>query len=834
MRRSAIVWSFLGAALLWWGCAGGAPAPNEGPGSTVSVDVAALNLEGVGDVVWDIEVVNGRTTPSADVVWQRRLSSSGYGDGAGSASYVGPCDADPAVAENTIKVWVVGVYDAPVTTLGSFNSGSTAGAGAVTGSPVAFQNPTSTAPLTQVVTCVENSDAFVQFDVALMRPAQQGFFDIAVNFNNIFCSAKFDCCNDSGGTGCVDLDLLFNADGARDTTMVLGFACTAGARAGVETELYLDALQLDCTSPTNFDTGFGADITLNPSGPGGNQCSAGDMGGCTGVVTETGVDSDLYLFQLGVYRGLEQLTSGGVGAQKVYWNVALGVHRKIAAGPGIEDCWLKTQGTADDANGSNVVDAGTIAAGAVYPILKWEVDLGACASEPLTFGDPSAMVRTDYSTTGGAGATFAYGYGPSQAAGPFCSPECENGQCVSGGCVCDGGWHGAACDEPDNAAPIAQNPGIGGSLVDGQLLTGQYTYFDGDSDLEGTSTFQWYRADDGAGTNAAPISGAIAQTYSLTGADVGSFIGFEVVPVAQSGASPGAPARVYTTTAVVANTASQVAFTTPGTHNWTVPAGVTSISVVAVGGGGGGLGHMGSGDAGGGAGGGLAYANDIAVTPGETIVVVVGAGGAAKWATSSDAKGNDGGLSKIVQSGSDVFGAGGGKGNSRDGTVNVAGGSPFGGYDGGGTGGTSGGNNNNLTTGGGGAGGYSGNGGAGGTPANAGASGSGGGGGGGGGSNNRGSGGGGGVGIYGQGSSGAGGGYTSDYGFGGGGGSGGANGADGTNGSLPNGSPGGLYGGGGGGSDTSDIKGGAGGDGAVRIIWPGELRYFPSTRTADE
>jgi hypothetical protein len=80
-------------------CVGSAD-PQDGAlsGPTVGVNVAALNLQGVGDVVWDVEVVNG--ADPAQVVWQRRLASSGYGDGAGSASYVGPCDADPAAAES--------------------------------------------------------------------------------------------------------------------------------------------------------------------------------------------------------------------------------------------------------------------------------------------------------------------------------------------------------------------------------------------------------------------------------------------------------------------------------------------------------------------------------------------------------------------------------------------------------------------------------------------------------------------------------------------------------------------------------------------------------------
>ena len=66
------------------------------------------------------------------------------------------------------------------------------------------------------------------------------------------------------------------------------------------------------------------------------------------------------------------------------------------------------------------------------------------------------------------------------------------------------------------------------------------------------------------------------------------------------------------------------AFTTSGTYTWVAPAGVTSVSAVTVGGGGAGANYFGSG----GAGGGLAYLNNIAVVPGNTYTVVVGAGGA--------------------------------------------------------------------------------------------------------------------------------------------------------------------------------------------------------------
>jgi len=90
--------------------------------------------------------------------------------------------------------------------------------------------------------------------------------------------------------------------------------------------------------------------------------------------------------------------------------------------------------------------------------------------------------------------------------------------------------------------------------------------------------------------------------------------------------------------------------------------------------------------------------------------------------------------------------------------------------------------------------------------------------------------GGGGVGLYGQGSTG----YSQGvFGGGGGGGSGGSNGSNGcTSGAYSGGrgGNGGNYGGGGGGSgSTWQNNGGSGAQGAIRVVWPGCSRTFPST-----
>ena len=273
-----------------------------------------------------------------------------------------------------------------------------------------------------------------------------------------------------------------------------------------------------------------------------------------------------------------------------------------------------------------------------------------------------------------------------------------------------------------------------------------------------------------------------------------------------------------------------IAYTSGGSYTWTAPAGVTSASAVAIAGGGSGAPGAclycpctGStrqyfGCAGGG--GSLAYRNNMSVTPGSNYSITVSS------SSSTSGASNDSIFSSLIHAvGGYWFGVGG--------SFYCLGCTHYGG------------GNEYLTDctagpGGGGAGGYSGAG-AGSTPSG-GSSGHGG--------NGRnvtystagGGGGGGGTGIYGQGSSGsngADGSSGSPGGKGGGGGSGGSSGADGANGggafANSTGGTGGSYGGGGGGgggkntfySGTYVRSTGAGG--AVRIVWPGSSRSYPST-----
>ena len=258
---------------------------------------------------------------------------------------------------------------------------------------------------------------------------------------------------------------------------------------------------------------------------------------------------------------------------------------------------------------------------------------------------------------------------------------------------------------------------------------------------------------------------------------------------------------------------------------FTVPEGVTSISMLCIGGGGGGGGCSNIYAGGGGGGGGLSYANNVSVTPGETLNIQAGGAGAAG---SRDGNGGAGGTSSISRGATALCSVDGGGAGTSSNTGGTGGGSTgVGTRYSGGAGGT--GQTYSRGGGGGGAAGYSGNGGNGqnGSSSFAGGNGAGGGGGGAGSvsTTQPGQSGGGGVGNKGQGSNGVGGNLYQD----GGGGSAGESGQDGI---------GGAFGGGGSGTyrtgNPAQGSGQRGGVGSVRLMWPGTSRQYPTTRTANE
>lgn len=234
-------------------------------------------------------------------------------------------------------------------------------------------------------------------------------------------------------------------------------------------------------------------------------------------------------------------------------------------------------------------------------------------------------------------------------------------------------------------------------------------------------------------------------------------------------------------------------FTEPGTYEWRVPPGVSSISVAVIGGGGAGS------FTGAGGGGALSFLNNITVTPGQVFEIVVGSGGS----PTGDLNGENSSFSNLVV-------AEGGKGHTGS-LLDGQGGKNTTGF---------GGDGGDGFFGGGGAGGYEGPGGDGSTTNQSGINGTGGSGGGGGALSDVG-GGGGGVRLNGLGVSGVG-------GLPGEGGTGGSGGQRGSNVFNNNGGDGGSFGGGGGKAGDVNSIGGRGGDGAIQIIFPGNQKNFPS------
>ena len=101
-------------------------------------------------------------------------------------------------------------------------------------------------------------------------------------------------------------------------------------------------------------------------------------------------------------------------------------------------------------------------------------------------------------------------------------------------------------------APTATNVSYSPAPSQGLTHTATYTFSDGNNDPEGTTTFQWYRADDDSGSNAVAISGATSITYVGTEADVNKYLGFGVTPKATTGTTTGTESIYYNINPTVA------------------------------------------------------------------------------------------------------------------------------------------------------------------------------------------------------------------------------------------------------------------------------------------
>ncbi len=245
------------AVLSFGACADTALPPDDFgyEGTGIAVAVAPLDLNGVNDACYSFEVMNGldqrvvargsAQDPSGNSVAGQfgdggpsgltgreanPLCSSRFGDNGGGISYVAPCDASPGAQNHTVRLWVNAVCEA-----GSLD-------GNVPCVPMyGYQNPCGNAGCVVSTTCVEDSDVPVQFNFTIMASAKQGFFDIAVRFDEVFCSAKVDTCYADGSP----IKLLFDDSGNEQQTAVAAIACTAGTE-DLTTRLFHTTFKAKC------------------------------------------------------------------------------------------------------------------------------------------------------------------------------------------------------------------------------------------------------------------------------------------------------------------------------------------------------------------------------------------------------------------------------------------------------------------------------------------------------------------------------------------------------------------------------------------------------------
>ncbi|TNF38267.1 MAG: formylglycine-generating enzyme family protein [Deltaproteobacteria bacterium] len=368
MTRSgitAVLVALATAAALTTGCA---PEP-AGPEGRLNVAVAPLALPDVVDACYELTVLN-----EADAtVWTRSpLCATTHGDGTSALSYVGTCDATDdngdGTAEATVVLTVLDLYgpdgadaDPDPDPLGDWRNPC--------GAPYAPDGCRLTVP------CRADADVPVDFDLTVARDARQGFFDVAVQFADLFCSAKVDCVQPTSGD---PLELVHDpATGERVQTVVFALACSDGSPDGSEatsTHLYLDDLVLDCGG------------TLYPVDPSGGP----------GNLYPNGVGAPAPLVQAMAFHGREQLESGGQSADARYWNVALGLDPAFFTA-GAPTCTLTTTAAASE----GPLVGGVTPVGSAYPYLSVAVPLNTeaaitCTRHPIDGAAPSDGVTTAY------------------------------------------------------------------------------------------------------------------------------------------------------------------------------------------------------------------------------------------------------------------------------------------------------------------------------------------------------------------------------------------------------------------------------------------------------
>jgi len=418
---------------------GKSDAPASAPvGGHLNVAVAPLDLPNVTEAVYRLTVKN----QAGQLVWQKTISSTQYGNGQGAAAYVGPCDGQSN--PNRIELELE----------------SLSASGAVLSPTADYANPAPLgSPIFLTATCEADKDVPVEFNLNIARAGEQGFFDISVNFQDLFCSAKLDCERTVNGQP-QPLELLYNPHtGKRDLTAVLGFACTAGPDQ--DTYLHMSKVAITCSgaNPQTFyvdsQTGPG---NLNPPFLGPPNTT------------------DL-IFQAATYRGEELIGT----TNKFYWNVAIGLNEDAFAN--LQPCTLTATATASE---GPLVD-GTTPDGMRWPYIDWEVplfdaegafachayELGGGTEVEVKYTDPGPISFAASIQRSNPTATVLNGCDPDEACGA-CTSSCLIGSGTGLDNVTDGGGDPAPTlateletkINPDDIVGLVASPTGGLTLAD--------------------------------------------------------------------------------------------------------------------------------------------------------------------------------------------------------------------------------------------------------------------------------------------------------------------------------------------------------------------------------
>jgi hypothetical protein len=370
-------------------------------GTGIAVSVAPLTLDSLSDACYSFAITNeagdlvvGRGPGAVEVhgsslvfgTAANTICASRFGNGAGGdASYVAPCDAsingadDPdsdGANTHTVRLWVDALCASgtPVTS-GTPNWDTAAAPAPNSLSTIcteiqAYQNPCGAAGCSIDVACAENADTPVTFNFTIMGQADQGFFDLAVNFSDVFCSAKLDTCYGEDANS-PPIRMLFDPiSKERINTAVLALACTAGSDAVGGTYLHMGNVEVTCGGTVV------ATLDLSTVTQEGNQAP---------VTTPTG---DIVW---AVYYGSEALeTAGGDSWNKEYFNVAV-----ANFGANCSLSWAATASEGPDLSSATSTSANTYN---TYPVINYNDDItgdgGAWLCDQNGVNEPGSGVVT--------------------------------------------------------------------------------------------------------------------------------------------------------------------------------------------------------------------------------------------------------------------------------------------------------------------------------------------------------------------------------------------------------------------------------------------------------